>query len=257
MIITGWLSEAVERRGLQDKVYSQPNAGMGIALHSIEGSIEGALSRFLSTARDASGNYTPNAQASCMFLNPFSGPLIQMHPISASTWTSGNWKANTTLWAVESEGRAGQPLNANQVANMLYLCREWEGYRREEGFSPFVATRNPGLRTLWEHNEVAAWAVPNGGPTACPSGRYAPFYEALEQEAEMTEAEIRAIAQEEAGKVFLPLMRQLIGLDESTFSDAATVEAIRTEMLFTTPMKVPPHSHRLDGPSRTGSEISQ
>lgn len=174
-IVNGWLSGAVKVPGIPDKVYSEPNAGLGIVCHSIEGaSVNNSASpldhipdRFFSKDR-VDGRYTDYAAASCMFINPFVGGLIQMYPIWMSTWTSGNRKANTTLWAVESEGRAGQPLNDNQVRNMLYLAEEWE---RHTGKSLWRGVN------LLEHNEVALWATPNAGPTACPSGRYAPFYE--------------------------------------------------------------------------------
>jgi hypothetical protein len=97
-------------------------------------------SRFLSTARDANGDYTPNAAASVMFANPKAGPLIQYYPVTASTWTSGNRKANTTLRGVESEGRVGEPLSGNQVQNMLRLAREFGAHTGRP------ATRDPARR---------------------------------------------------------------------------------------------------------------
>lgn len=166
----GWLDWTQVWPGVKDKVYSQPNSGEGIVCHSIEGSVAGAMSRFLATTKAADGSYTPNAQASVMFVNPLAGPLIQMYPVTASTWTSGNSKANTSLWAVESEGQAGTPLNDNQVANMLRLAGEWEARTGKN------LERN---KTLWEHNEVWNWGFPNAGPTACPSHRYDPVYAAL------------------------------------------------------------------------------
>ena len=184
-IVGGWSTLATRHNGLTDKKYSTPNAGLGICCHSIEGSIAGALSRFDSTAKNASGSYTPAAAASCMWLNPKVGRLIQCYPVTASTWTSGNRKANTELWAVESEGVAGERLNANQVANMLTLRDEFEthtGLGLGRGSSDGVFSRN-----LFQHSEVWNWESPNTGPTACPSGRYAPFFEALEDEMELWE----------------------------------------------------------------------
>jgi hypothetical protein len=169
--IEGWLDWTERIDGIPDKVYTAPNKGLGICCHSIEGSIEGALERFLNTDRVPGRPdwYTDYAAASCMFLNPRAGPLIQMYPVTASTWTSGSRSANTTLWAIESEGRAGEPLNANQVDNMMRLAGEWEAHTGK------VASRANllGIRNIWEHNEVS------DTPTACPSGRYAPFYAAL------------------------------------------------------------------------------
>lgn len=65
---------------------------------------DGIPNRFLSTARGSDGRYTPDAAASSMFVLRYSGELIQMHPIWASTWTSGGREANTSTWAVEAEG---------------------------------------------------------------------------------------------------------------------------------------------------------
>ena len=169
-IYEGWLSGCIIEVGVPDKVYSEPNKGLGFALHSIEGSIAGALSRFMSTDKLADGRYTPNAEASCMFLNPNVGLPFQMYPITASTWTSGSRLANTTLWAVESEGKAGEPLSINQVANMMYLIDEWETHT---GKKAVRVTADIKTRTIWEHREVST------AHTFCPSGRYAPFYAAL------------------------------------------------------------------------------
>jgi hypothetical protein len=177
-IVDGWFDWAERREGLADKVYSQPNAGLGLALHSMEGSVRGGETRFLSTERGQDGRYTEYAAASVMFANPRAGPLIQYYPVTASTWTSGNRTANTTLWAVESEGFATELLNDHQVSTMLRLAAEFTTHTGRP------ATRNLATRTIWEHREVWNWDPHNAGPTACPSGRYQPFYEALE--AEMT-----------------------------------------------------------------------
>lgn len=178
----GWLSKAKRVDGIADKVYTQLNSGEGIVGHSIEGEDrhDDIPDRFLSTEKDSEGRYTAHAAASCMFINPYEGPLIQMYPIWASTWTSGNSAANTKLWAVESEGFAREPLNENQVRNMLYLAEEWEAHTKKK-----LSRGDDGhAKTMWEHREVWDWAAKNGGPTACPSGRYAPFYIALKARGE-------------------------------------------------------------------------
>lgn len=174
MIVNGWLDWAERKDGIADKIYSAANSGRGLVCHSQEGYRNSIESRFFSTERDSAGRYTPYAAASAMFYNPLEGPLVQYYPVTASTWTSGNSFANTTLWATESEGLAGTPLNANQVENMLRLAEEWEAY------SGGIASRDPAHRTVWQHNEVWNWASPNAGPTACPSNRYEPFFAALE-----------------------------------------------------------------------------
>lgn len=183
--IDGFLDWAERKDGIANKVYSQPNKGDGIACHSQEGYRNSIESRFFATDRNPDGSYTSYAAASTMFYNPLTGPLVQYYPVTASTWTSGNWIANTTLWAVESEGLAGTPLNANQVANMVRLGHEWEAR---------TGKRLVRRETLWQHNEVWNWATPNAGPTACPSNRYAPFFEAwAAKEDEMTEDQIKAL----------------------------------------------------------------
>lgn len=176
----GWLVGAERRPGIADKVYAQPNAGLGLACHSQEGYRNSVEARFFSTERDPADatRYSAYAAASVMFYNPLRGPLVQYYPVTASTWTSGNARANTTLWAVESEGLASRegPLEANQEANLRHLLAAWEAHTGR------VATRTPAARTLWQHNEVWNWSNPNAGPTACPSGRYDRFFAKLEEE---------------------------------------------------------------------------
>lgn len=221
----GWLDWTQRVPGVPDKIYSAPNAGLGLCLHSIEGTVAAAYARFLNTTKMSDGNYSPYAAASVMFINPKVGALIQMYPVTASTWTSGNSKANCSLWPVESEGVAGEPLNLNQVAQMLRLAGEFEAAHPGE-----IMTRgndaNP--RTIFEHREVYAWATPNAGPTACPSGRYAPFYAALEGETpEMTKDEILALVNERVDAALayqFPLL--LKAAAEGGFTDAAARAAI-------------------------------
>lgn len=173
---TGWLDWTDRHPGVPDKVFAQPNSGArGIVGHSMEGSLAGSESRFMSLNKDPkTGFYTGYAQASVMFENPKVGNLIQMYPVTGSTWTSGNFTANTTLWAVESEGVAGEELTDSQVANLMRLVGEWETRTSRR----MVRDGTPD-QTFWEHREVWNWDAENAGPTSCPSGRYARFYLAL------------------------------------------------------------------------------
>lgn len=204
MIVDGWVDWAEHLPGPADKVYSQPNAGNGIVCHSMEGwGYYGIHGRMMNTARDADGRYTAYAQASWMFSNMADGTFIQHYPVTASTWTSGNAVANTTLWGVESEGVAGRPLTDAQVRNMVRLAREWEAYTGRR------ARREPEGRTVWEHREVWSWSSPNAGPTACPSGRYAPFYAALDEEDGMKAEELARLERVErllAGRGVVPVV---------------------------------------------------
>ena len=172
-IVDGWVPWAERRGAPDDKVYSAVNQGRGLALHSAEGSIVGAEARLRSTERDTDGRYTRYAAASWMFFLRAGGGLVQYYPVTASTWSSGNAAANTSLWAVEAEGVAGEPLTGGQLGTLLRLVDEWEGHTGRS------ASRDESGKTLWEHREVWNWASPNAGPTACPSGRYEPFYRAL------------------------------------------------------------------------------
>jgi len=176
-IVNGWLDWAEHLPGPADKVYSKRNEGLGIVCHSMEGyGYYGIHGRMMNTSRNSDGTYTAYAQASWMFSNMVDGTFIQHYPVWASTWTSGNAAANTMLWGVESEGVAGKPLNEKQVSNMLRLTAEWEAYTGKR------ATRSLPLRNIWQHNEVWNWSTPNAGPTACPSGRYDPFFALLEDD---------------------------------------------------------------------------
>lgn len=208
MIVDGWLDWAERKDGIPDKVYSQPNAGDGIACHSQEGYRNSIESRFFCTERLPNGRYTEYCAASAMFYNPLTGPLVQYYQVTKSTWTSGNYAANTTLWAVESEGMVPDLLNDNQVANMLRLAQEWEAY------TGVVASRMSAIRTVWEHKEVWDWSEPTAGPTACPSGRYQPFYDALEG----------AMTPEEK-KLFDAVVKLVAGTPDDVFAAAALVGA--------------------------------
>ncbi|GAB4338099.1 MAG: hypothetical protein Kow0010_26380 [Dehalococcoidia bacterium] len=172
-IVDGWVTWAERREAPEDKVYSAANQGRGLALHSAEGSIAGAEARLRSSEREVDGRYTRYAAASWMFFLRAGGGLVQYYPVTASTWSSGNAAANTSLWAVEAEGLASETLTGGQVATLLRLVDEWEAHTGRS------ATRDEPCRTLWEHREVWDWATPNAGPTACPSGRYEPLYRAL------------------------------------------------------------------------------
>lgn len=173
--VAGWLDWAHIRPGLGDKVYSERNAMKGLIGHSIVGSVASALGRFESPDRNPDGSYTSQAAASVTFINPYDGPLIQCYPVWASTWTSGGRKANTELVAIESEGGASgnfsEPLNANQVRNLLHLVADFEA------LTGLTIVRGGSGQTFWEHGEVAT--LYGYSPTACPSNRYEPFYEAL------------------------------------------------------------------------------
>lgn len=169
MIVNGWLDWATRRDGIPDKIYSEPNAGLGIACHSVVGRErefeDGIPNRFLSTERGADGRYTWQAAASCMFVLRESGELIQMYPVTASTWTSGGHEGNTRFWAIEAEGglypNYGEQLTPEASDTFVRLVTEWEAY------SGIAASPNVNIL---QHRQIAAMF--GYAPTACASGRY-------------------------------------------------------------------------------------
>ena len=181
----GWLDWTVHAPGIPDKTYSEPNRGIGLIGHSIVGSYQAAIGRFMSEQRDAAGWYTPYAAASVMFIACQDGEIIQCYPVTASTWTSGGREANTSYWAIEAEGGAPgnerEPLTDAQVAGILRLCREWEAAHPGEQVRPGTTFR--------EHGEIARQF--GYSATACPSNRYQRLYEALEDD--MDEAKVLEI----------------------------------------------------------------
>lgn len=197
MIVNGFVDWAERIRGHPDKVYSTPNTGEWITCHSVVSDLpnHSIPDRFLSNERLPDGRFTANAAASVMFILYKDGHLVQMYPVTASTWTSGGPQANTRSWAIEAEGGANptnEPLTPAACATFVRLVREWEAYTGRKAFPD---------ATLKQHKDVAhtfGYAA-----TACASDRYAAAWALTQvQEEDMTEAQTRAIAKEEAAKVF-------------------------------------------------------
>ena len=193
MIVNGFLDWATRINGVPDKIYSEPNRGIGIACHSVVGREsefqDGVPNRFLSTEKTADGRYTASAAASCMFVLRESGELIQMYPVTASTWTSGGREGNTSFWAIEAEGglfpNYGEQLTLKAQKTFIRLVTEWEAYT---GLSA-----KPGVNIL-QHSQIAQKY--GYAPTACASGRYAEVWERIaggERYDDMTPAEVEAI----------------------------------------------------------------
>lgn len=165
-IVNGWLDWAERRDGIADKVYSQPNRGEGIAMHSVVGDLPNHRipGRFLSTDKGADGRYTASAAASCMFILYRDGHLVQMYPVTASTWTSGGFDGNTRFWPVEAEGGVRpttEPLTKAAEDTFIRLVTEWEIHTGRRA--------QPGVNLL-QHKEIArkyGYAA-----TACASDRY-------------------------------------------------------------------------------------
>lgn len=231
-IIDGWLDWAERRPGIPNKVYSQPNSGEGIAMHSIVGDLPNHAipGRFLSTERSADGRYTASAAASCMFILYRDGHLVQMYPVTASTWTSGGFDGNTRFWPVEAEGGRNpttEPLTKAAEDTFIRLVTEWEQHTGRRGL--------PGSNLL-QHKEIArkfGYAA-----TACASDRYSNALVRIlagerYKEDEMTKEEIEkiidqrlalAFAVDNADDVRLAHFRRLLNLavngGDGAFADA-------------------------------------
>lgn len=219
----GWISWAIRKDGPPEKMYPEKNQSLGLVVHSVEGSLAGAFGELMNPARQASWHFT----------NAINGDFYQHYPVTASCWASGNKTANTRYWAVESEGKAGTPLNAAQVANMMGLCEEFEIYTS-------LKAQRTEPRTIFEHREVATEWSPNAGPTACPSGRYDGFYIELNKEEDtgVTAAEVEAMIKESEKRTDAKIARlndalltrfgiQVVSLNEDMTYVEQAAEALR------------------------------
>jgi hypothetical protein len=208
---------------VSDKKYTETNKGIGIAVHSVVGFEstfhDGVPDRFLSTERLPNGQYTPNAAASCTFILRYDGTLIQMYPITASTWTSGGREANTSYIPIELEGGLNpfnEPMRPAQVAAFVRLVRDIEAHKGIR-YVPEVS--------ILQHKQLAAKF--GYAPTACASDRYALGYAALTAatppgDVPMTPDQIRQLSEATEG-----VKRANVRIDEleakinATRSDAA------------------------------------
>jgi hypothetical protein len=169
----GWFDWMRREPGPPDKLYSQPNAVDFYVAHSAVGYYGGWAGRLFSTARDASGHYTPYAAVSTHGWIPYGGDCLQHYPLSASCWASGSREANTRGVAFEIEGGApgneSEPLTAAQRAALRRILEDiaaWKGETNAYWRRP-VSGRDKDA-TLYEHRECVRFG---SGPTACPSDR--------------------------------------------------------------------------------------
>lgn len=239
MIVNGFINWATRVDGVPDKIYSDPNLGLGIACHSVVGREsefqDGIPNRFLSTDKDSDGQYTAMAAASSMFVLRESGELIQMYPIWASTWTSGGYEGNTRFWAIEAEGgligNTTEKLTVAAEDTFVRLVTEWEDYT-----SRFAV---PGNNVL-QHKQIA---VQYGYlPTACASDRYSNAWDRITRgerytgimgiTAEESEAIARRVFDEYTPIYFIDLMKkyfcEVATGDFSDMPDPAVLDAIAT-----------------------------
>lgn len=134
VVINGWLDWCKRHPGHPQKVYSQPNSGEEIHIHSIVGNLpnHAVPNRFMSNERKPDGTFTKDAAASVMFIAYKDGHVKQMYPVTASTWTSGGREANTTGWAIEFEGgplsNTTEAFTPGQEAALIRIVTDWEAH---------------------------------------------------------------------------------------------------------------------------------
>ena len=151
----------------------------------------------------------------------YDGTAYQHAPVWAGLAHGGPWaNSNGPGWEAEGGLDDGdgdgidEPLTPAQVATYQRIHADMAAFT---GYTYIRDGTNQDFR-LVEHREAAQ--------TACPSGRYAPLWAALNQEESLTPEDVAAIS---AGQ-FLELLAQAIGAKESTFSDTVMVDLIRSRL---------------------------
>ena len=154
----GWISWALDSWGPDHKVNGGRNGLLGLVAHSAEGNESGLLS-VLHGPRQASWHL------SCLT----DGRVLQHYSLLHQTWASGAGFPNNNLVSMESEGKAGEPLTAAQVATIVRFLKDFANYTGRRDLVRHPKDWMAGDLVLVEHKECTRW----GGPaTACPSGRY-------------------------------------------------------------------------------------
>lgn len=131
-------------------------------------------------------------------------------------------------------------LQARKVPVGIYTGRWWwvPNMGDYEGFAPLP------LWNSWYDGDPDTDGLPYGGWTDSTIEQYQGTTELCGQSVDLNYAkdlevamrpdEVRAIANEEAqrvvGGLFLPLMRQVVGIDAETFSDDASLAAVRSRL---------------------------
>lgn len=182
----------VQIPGVPGKQNSRKNAGDAFAMHSVVGQEaefqDGVPNRFLDTSTFYDPVYgvyrfTPYAAASCQtILRKFAtvvagyATLIQMYPLTSSTWTSGGSAANEKFLSMEMEGGGylpdgtpnfREPMNDIQVATWVEYMRALEDWNSKRFGRPFRFVEGANLL---QHKQIAASYGYDA--TACASDRY-------------------------------------------------------------------------------------
>jgi hypothetical protein len=178
----GWFDWAMQDRGPVERMqWGQGWTAMDCICHH---SLEGGYTPITGYTPLRDPNRFPTAWHGTIKRN---GIFWQHYPVFVRL-QHGN-SANTRGPGFESEGVAGEPLTPEQVAT-------WRRIHKDiAAFTGKTYTRIPGSQVgLVEHREMT---VPPGG-TACPSGRYAPLWAALEGEEGLSVEDKERLARLEA-----------------------------------------------------------
>lgn len=188
--------------GVPGKQNTRKNAGDSFAMHSVVGEEnqfqDGVPNRFLDTStyydsRLGVYRFTPNAAASVQtVLRKYDtvvkgyATLIQMYPLSSSTWTSGGSAANEKFLSMELEGGGyfpdgtpnfKEPMNDLQVATFAEYMRALENWNSRRFGRPFRFVEG---QNLLQHKQIAA--AYGYDATACASDRYDRGLKALRED---------------------------------------------------------------------------
>ena len=168
-----------------DRIYPWRNTMRRIYHHSLEGQL-GFYRAYNDPARHPTG-WTGTVG--------YNGTLYQ----HAAVWAGlahGGPNANPHGPGYEAEGVAGEPLTAAQVKTYRRIHADLAAHT---GFTYVRDGTNRDFR-LVEHGEAA--------PTACPSGRYAPLWESLNEEDELPDPRVDKLIAALGGEAALDAWNQ-------------------------------------------------
>ena len=229
VVVDGWLDWAERVDGPATKQFPQPNSGKGIACHSVVGNLPNHTvpSRF----------FDPNDQASVMFILYKDGHVIQMYPVTASTWTSGSFAANTNFWSIEAEGGFNpytEPLTVEAEESFIRIVTEWENHTGRKA----LINEN-----ILQHKQLVA--IYGGGATACASDRYSNAWARI-NEGERYDMGMTAEQAAKLDAVYAALTGGVPGVIEAWNANGNSVLVAYNDLVFPH-LATDPHKHSPKG----------
>ena len=219
-ITDGWHSFAVRVPGPPNRRQRWNNDLSMIVHHSMEGTIPGPGG--YDVMRD------PNREGTAWHGTVGRDGILRQHyPVEAGLWHGGP-NANPYGPGYELEGFAGEPINDAQLDTFVRIHHEIAEYTGRE-----YTRDNGGLK---EHGELAS--------TACPSNRYDRLWANPNGVADLTPDQVRDIINEmksdgalASTTDVLSCIAQIVGVDESTYSEKAAQEKIKAIRAIIIPPK--------------------